>query len=223
MDRISNMARVAKKPQYEAFNRRPNCFGRFQRHGSRLSDWRRPERELMLEVGAGAAAVSLRFAADRPDWQVIAVDRKSDRLNKAAAVAPDNLVFLQADFGDLAEYVDLAGQVRLLWLAFPDPYPAGRQAKRRLTHPAKLDLYRRLLVPGGRLRLKTDDQALLAYSCGVFAADPGFEVVCLREDIAAAGYEGLPADARTVTRYEAAWLELDLPINYLEACTASGF
>ena len=217
------MARAAKKPKYEAFNRRRNCFGRFQIHDLKLKDWRQPELPLMLEAGAGSAAVSLGFACDNPDWQVLAVDRKSDRLNKPAAAAPPNLVFLQADLGDLAEHIDLAGQVGLLWLAFPDPYPTKRQAKHRLTHPRKLDLYRRLLAPSGRLRLKTDDQSLLAYSCGVFEASPDFEIVDLREDLAGAGYAGLPADVRTVTKYEAAWLELGLPINYLEVAPTDQF
>ncbi|MYB40470.1 hypothetical protein F4X86_04375 [Candidatus Saccharibacteria bacterium] len=217
------MARVAKKPQYEAFNRRRNCFGRFQVHSSSLSNWRRPALPLMLEVGAGSAVVSLQFSLDNPDWQVLAVDRKSDRLNKAAGGAPRNLAFLQTDLDDLAEHIDLTGQVDLLWLAFPDPYPTKRRAKHRLTHPRRLDLYRRLLAPAGRLRLKTDDQGLFAYSCGVFSDDPDFEIVGLREDLAVSGYETLPAEARAITRYEATWLELGLPINYLEVISAGGF
>ena len=212
------MARVAKTPQYQAFNRRLNCYGRFQEHAAKLADWRRPDRPLMLEVGAGSAAVAVQFSLDHPDWQVLAVDRKSDRLNKAAAKsAAANLAFLQADVQSLADHVDLVGQVTLLWLAFPDPYPAGRQAKLRLTHPDKLALYRRLLIPTGRLRLKTDDQGLFAYSCASLNDSPAFEIVDLREDLAAAGYDRCDTDVATITKYEAAWLQLGLPINYLEA------
>ena len=176
----------------------------------------------MLEVGAGSAAVSLQFSLDYPDWQVLAVDRKSDRLNKAAAKsATANLAFLQADIQTLADHINLTGQVNLLWLAFPDPYPAGRQAKRRLTHPDKLELYRRLLAPAGRLRLKTDDQGLFAYSCGVFDDSPAFEIVDLQEDLAAIGYGRFEVDVATITKYEATWLALGLPINYLEASLAA--
>ena len=211
------MGRVAKTPQYEAFNRGLNCFGRHQKHAQSLGDWRRPELPLMLEIGAGAAAVSLAFSSQNSDWQVLALDRKSDRLHKAARQNESaNLAFLQADFDDLAGYVDLGGQVDLLWLAFPDPQPGRRREKHRLTHPARLVSYRSLLGKGAAIRLKTDDPAMFSYSLEVFQSQTDFVIESVIEDLEAAGYENQPDDVRVLTKYEKRFLERGLPIRYLE-------
>ena len=212
------MTRVAKKPQFEAFNNSYNCYGRFQRHDSDLADWRRPETPLMLEIGAGTARISRQFSLDHPDWQVIALDRKSDRLHKAARRTLDqaNLVFLQADLADLDDHLDLEKQVSLLWLAFPDPYPTGRQAKHRLTSLEKLAFYGRILHPRGRLRFKTDSRNLFRYTLDNLER-AGYELVEAEKDLQRAGYENWPPDVQTVTRYEARFLKNGLPIYYLEA------
>ena len=212
------MGRVAKKPQYEAFNRGFNCFGRHQEHTQSLGDWRRPDLPLMLEIGAGAAAVSLAFSSQNPNWQVLALDRKSDRLHKAARRNKNaSLAFLQADFDDFDTYVDLRGQVNLLWLAFPDPQPGKRREKHRLTHPARLVLYRSLLGKGAAVRLKTDDPVMFSYSLEVFQAQADFTIESVIEDLVAAGYENQPDDVRVLTQYERRFLERGLPIRYLEA------
>ena len=211
------MGRVAKTPQYEAFNRGFNCFGRHQEHTRSLSDWRRPDLSLMLEIGAGAAAVSLAFSSHNPDWRVLALDRKSDRLYKAARQNQSaNLAFLQADFDDLESYVDLRGQVDLIWLAFPDPQPGKRREKHRLIHPTRLVLYRLLLREGATIRLKTDDPAMFSYSLEVFQGQADFTIEAIIEDLATAGYENQPDDVRILTKYERCFLERGLPIRYLE-------
>ena len=211
------MARVAKTPQYEAFNRSPNCFGRHQRHGLSLREWLRPERPLMLEVGAGSAAISQAFGRENPEWQVLALDRKSDRLYKAARQSQEsNLAFLQADLDNLAEYADLENKISLLWLAFPDPQPGRRREKHRLTHPARIGFYLLLLAPEGIIRFKTDNAEFFAYSHRTLAAREELEIGLVVEDLAAAGYDKQPVDVQTVTRYEKRFLEAGLPIHYLE-------
>ena len=159
------MARVGKLKQYAAFNRLPNCFGRHQQSAASISAWRDRNRPLALEIGAGRAEIAVFLATTRPDWQVIAIDKKSDRLFKAARNSNlYNLVFLQTDIDDLSDHIDIDAQVDLIWLAFPDPFQRRRQAKARLTHQSRLKVYSRLLKDDGRLRLKTDDQGLFRYS-----------------------------------------------------------
>ena len=211
------MVRIAKTPQYEAFNRSPNCFGRHQCHDLSLRDWLQPDKSLMLEVGAGSAAISGAFSRENPDWQVLALDRKSDRLYKAARQSAEpNLAFLQANLDDLAEYADLEGRVNLLWLAFPDPQPGQRREKHRLTHPARIGFYFLLLAADGRIRFKTDDAQFFTYSRQALAGQAGLELCAAIDDLTAAGYEKQPGDVRTLTRYERRFLEKGLPIHYLE-------
>ena len=213
------MARVGKKPQYEAFNHRPNCFGVHQKHNRRLQDWRDPRRPLLLEVGAGQAQISIGFSCQKPSWQVLALDKKSDRLHKAAKSLDslENIAFLQTDLAECLSFLDLRGQVSLLWLAFPDPYPKKRQAKHRLTHPDKIDFYGQLLLPGGLIRLKTDSQPLFDYSLEVFQQHPDFLISKSFEDLQLVESRLLSFDALIMTHYEKKFLKEKRTIHYLEA------
>ena len=211
------MGRVAKKPQQEAFNRNPNCFGRFQEHDFSLVQWRDESRALMLEIGAGTAAISLNFARTHPDWQIIALDRKSDRLNKAARCQKlENLAFLHADLDNLKDYIDLKHQTDLIWLAFPDPFPKKHQSKHRLTHPDKLAIYKDLLIPRGLIRFKTDNAQLFAYSLDLFLNDPDLEVLKIVDNLKRSGYGEESEDVQVLTNYEKRFLEAGSSIHYLE-------
>lgn len=207
------MSRVAKKPQFEAFNQRPDCFGRFTKHDYKLADWRK-DCPLMLEIGAGKAEISVAFAQNNPDWQVIALDKKSDRLGKAARCnkAP-NLVFLQASCQDLDQYLK-EKQVDLIWLAFPDPFPKDSQAKHRLTTPEHLEIYAQLLRAGGQLRFKTDSDQLFDYSRQTLQ-DQGWQITALNYDLKFGTM--YPDDVLVVTTYEQRFRQANQPIHYLQA------
>lgn len=212
------MSRIPKRPQYEAFNRHSRCFGDHHEQSRSLEDWLDPRRPLMLEVGAGRAEISREFAALHEDWQVIAVDRKSDRLYKAARVLDSevqNLVFLQANVHDIDNHVDLSHRVDLLWLAFPDPYLASRQAKHRLTHPNFLKQYEMLLKRGATLRFKTDSPELFLYTKIVFDNLSWLEITDEETDLSVDMKK--PSDVFTMTSYEQRFRQWDFKIHYLEA------
>ena len=208
------MSRVAKLPQYAAFNDLANCYGRFQSHQQRLDDWL-GDQQLMLEVGAGKADLSLAFAKNNSNWQVIALDRKSDRLFKAARRTKlTNLAFLQTDLRHLDDLADLKGRVSLLWLTFPDPYPKKRDAKHRLTQPDFLGIYNDLLIPNGILRFKTDHQPLFNYTKQVIEPSSQFTVSNHSLNLHAA--TDIHQEATSLTSYEKQFLAAGKPIYYLE-------
>ena len=62
------------------------------------------------------------------------------------------------------------GEVDGIYINFCDPWPKARHAKRRLTHRTFLEMYRRVLRPGGLLVFKTDNPGLFAFSLDEFAA-----------------------------------------------------
>ena len=209
------MPRVAKKPQYQAFNDRPNCFGRFQNHPHQLVDWWQPDYRLMLEVGAGQAEVSVYFATKNPDWQVLALDKKSDRLGKAARDCRlSNLAFLQTDLDQLPDFLDLSQNVDLIWLAFPDPFNRTRQAKHRLTAPRRLQILSQLLKPGGRLRLKTDNDQFLSDTCQALTKG-AWQITALNYDLESGTMSD--SDVLTITTYEQRFRQAGQTIKYLEA------
>ena len=209
------MSRVAKLPQYASFNCLANCYGRFQQHQLNLDDWL-TNQQLMLEVGAGQADLALAFAKNNPDWQVIALDKKSDRLFKAArATELDNLAFLQTDLRHLNDLVNLTGRVALLWLTFPDPYPKKRHVKHRLTRPALVDAYYNLLTEGGLLRFKTDHRQLFDYTRQTIEASDKFKLN--NHSLNLHKETDLSQDVTALTAYEKQFLAENKPIYYLQA------
>ena len=57
--------------------------------------------------------------------------------------------------------------VDVLHVSFPDPWPKRRHAQRRLVDMAFIGECRRILRPGGSLRLMTDDSAYFADMCSL--------------------------------------------------------
>ena len=138
--------------------------------------WFPVPRPLHLEIGCGKGDFAVGMAAAHPDCNWIAMERVADvaclALEKAMRqkdTRPDNLRFLIGDARRLAELFP-AGSVDCLYLNFSDPWPKSGHARRRLTHPDFLRLYRLILRPNGLLRMKTDNRGLFDYSLEQFAA-----------------------------------------------------
>ena len=64
----------------------------------------------------------------------------------------------------------------------PDPRPKGVDERRRLTCPRFLNIYKEVLIPGGLLRLKTDDLDLFRYSLETLKSE-GREIIDYTEDL----------------------------------------
>ena len=75
-----------------------------------------------------------------------------------------------------------AHSVDCLYLNFSDPWPKSGHAKRRLTHRGFLEIYRKLLVPNGMLKFKTDNVGLFDFSLEEFEA-AGLEIVWQTRDL----------------------------------------
>ena len=124
---------------------------RFPWHENRYDGMRR-----VLELGCGKGEHSLAFAAADPGALCIGVDRKSHRIcvgaETAIAMGLDNVQFLRAYIEGLDAFF-LARSIDEIWLTFPDPHPKLRTRHLRLSAPAFLDTYARLLTPGGRVHL----------------------------------------------------------------------
>jgi tRNA (guanine-N7-)-methyltransferase len=81
---------------------------------------------------------------------------------------------------------------------FPDPWPKARHHKRRIVAPATLAEMARVLVPGGELRLATDDPGYARWMLAAILGEPRLEWLAER----AADWR-TPWPDRPVTRYEA--------------------
>lgn len=171
---------------------------------------------IVLELGCGKGEHSLAFAAADSRRLYVGIDAKSHRMcvgaETALARGLDNVLFLRARVEDLRSYFT-AGSIEAIWLTFPDPQLKNRKVHMRLSAPAFLDAYAELLVPGGRVHLKTDCRRFYDYTCGS-VRQWGGQVVVACEDMHAAPHRP-ERSAKPTSAYETAALSRGKPILYL--------
>ena len=145
-------------------------------------------RPLHLEIGCGKGDFAVGMSEQNPDCNFIAMEKVPDvaclALEKAMRRAenrPDNLRFLIGDARNVAEWFP-AHSVDCIYLNFSDPWPKSGHAKRRLTHRGFLEIYRKLLRPGGMLKFKTDNVGLFDFSLEEFEA-VGADILWMTRDL----------------------------------------
>jgi tRNA (guanine-N7-)-methyltransferase len=124
-------------------------------------------KEVVLELGCGKGEYTVELAKRYPEKIFIGVDIQGERIWKGAKQAIEenipNAYFLRTQVENIPEYIPKK-RVEEIWLTFPDPFPKDRKAKKRLTSPRFLDMYKKILKKGGVVNLKTDSQGLYEYT-----------------------------------------------------------
>ena len=167
-----------------------------------------------MEIGCGKGSFAVGMARKHPEWNFIAVEKIADvaccALEKAKATAcdreADNLRFLIGDAQHLAEWVE-PHSISRIYLNFSDPWPKSGYAKRRLTHRGFLELYKNVLVEGGELYLKTDNEGLFDFSLEEFEA-MGLTLLFSSRDF----HKTPEAEGNVMTEYETNFSSQGMPI-----------
>jgi len=125
------------------------------------------QQPITVELACGRGEYSVGLATRFPEKNFVGVDMKGDRLWKGSTLAIEqslsNVGFLRTQIIDLETFFE-GGEIDEIWLTFPDPRPKKRDVKRRLTSPRFMDMFKKLLKPGGYFRLKTDNTPLFDYT-----------------------------------------------------------
>ena len=74
-----------------------------------------------------------------------------------------NVAFLRTEILFIESFIEV-GEIDEIWLTFPDPRPRKRDIKRRLSSSRYIDIYKKLLKPGGYFRFKTDNTDLFNFT-----------------------------------------------------------
>ena len=166
-------------------------------------------RQVRLEIGCGKGRFSAETARQNPDVLFIAIEKVPDALvvamERAMALELKNVFFVVGDAALLPDYF-APEEVALIYINFCDPWPPKGQAKRRLTHRGFLELYRKVLKPGGQVHFKTDNQPLFEFSVLEFP-EAGYALSEVTRNLHESGPQGVMTD------YEAKFYEQGLPIN----------
>ena len=166
-------------------------------------------REIRLELGCGKGRFSAETAEQNPDVLYSALERVPDAMviamERCHAKGLTNIFFIDGDAAALRDYF-APDEVDLIYVNFCDPWPGVKHARRRLTHPQFLVLYRGVLREGGQLHFKSDNHDLFEWSLFQFPK-AGFTLSEVSRNLHSGGINGVMTD------YEEKFHLQGVPIN----------
>jgi tRNA (guanine-N7-)-methyltransferase len=122
---------------------------------------------ITLELACGRGEYTIGLGNLFPEKNYIGVDIKGERIWKGSTIAIEkkliNVAFLRTHILLIENFFE-QNEVSEIWMTFPDPRPRKRDVKRRLTSPRFIEVYKKLVKPGGFIRLKTDNTMLYEYT-----------------------------------------------------------
>lgn len=202
------ITRKRKKYKFALFHNSPLCF--------EFDEWRKTGDVDVVEVGAGNAHFLVELATRHPERQFVALDVKGDRLQSGARKAMErnltNIRFVRAR-ADQVDGLFKAGSLSDVWLTFSDPFPRTRSAGRRISHPAYLRKYSKILRADGSLLIKHDNRDFFCWSLEQLVAEK-WQLQELRFDL---HESGLADDYKILTAYEQRWLAEGLTTQFVRA------
>lgn len=144
--------------------------------------------EVEVELGCGDGSFLLRYAALNPGRDFLGIERLLGRISKidrkGRRLGLTNLRGLRVEARYCLDYLLPGAGVSALHVYFPDPWPKARHARRRLVDETFPGSVVRVLGPGGRVYLRTDDEAYWGQMGEVFAAEKRFRRVETPEELA---------------------------------------
>jgi tRNA (guanine-N7-)-methyltransferase len=139
------------------------------------------DQPLEIELGSGDGSFLVNYAKLHPERNFLGVERlqgrlrKLDRKGRRAGLV--NLRGTRVESAYFLEYLLPPRSCAAVHVYFPDPWPKRKHRKYRLINARFPEIAARALVPGGFVRLRTDDANYFSQMTEVFAASPAFEPV----------------------------------------------
>ena len=174
---------------------------------------------IVLELGCGKGEYTVDLAKQHPDTNFIGVDIKGARMWTGATEATreglKNVAFLRTNI-EIIDRFFAENEVQEIWLTFSDPQM--KNPRKRLTSTYFMERYRRFLVDGGLIHLKTDSNFLFTYTTYMVEKNH-LPLVFRTEDLyhdeqSANNVE--PATLSIQTYYESMWIARGLNIKYMK-------
>jgi tRNA (guanine-N7-)-methyltransferase len=172
---------------------------------------------IVLELGCGKGEYTVGLAKLFPNMNFIGVDIKGARMWTGAKLAIEqqlgNVAFLRTSIEIIDRFFS-QDEVQEIWLTFSDPQM--KNPRKRLTSTYFMERYRRFLVDGGLIHLKTDSNFLFTYTKYMVEANALPTDLCT-DDL----YHQTPHNLQgspilsIQTYYESMWISRGLNIRYL--------
>ncbi|WP_423799333.1 tRNA (guanosine(46)-N7)-methyltransferase TrmB [Neobacillus sp. SAB-20_R2A] len=160
---------------------------------------------LHIEVGTGKGRFITEMAKAHPDINYMGIELYDSvivaALDRLIEAELPNVKLLNVNAAELEKYF-AKNDVDRVYLNFSDPWPKTRHEKRRLTYKDFLKSYENILVDGGEIHFKTDNQGLFEYSLMSFS-EYGLLLKFLSLDLHKSDFEG-----NIMTEYEQKFSEM---------------
>jgi len=183
-----------------------------------VGQWRqffKNQNPITLELACGKGEYALGLGRLYPNRNFIGIDIKGNRIWVGAKRAIEknlhNVAFLRTQIDQITDYFT-EGEVSEVWITFPDPQLRLSRAKKRLTHPKFLRLYKRILRPGGLIHLKTDSPDLYQFTKTVIS-NYGLNLHSDYDDVYS--LEQVSEELKIKTHYESLDIAASNRIHYL--------
>ena len=173
---------------------------------------------IVLELGCGKGEYTVGLAKRYPDMNFIGVDIKGARMWTGATQAVKeglkNVAFLRTNI-EIIDRFFAPDEVTEIWLTFSDPQM--KNPRKRLTSTYFMNRYRRFLIDGGIIHLKTDSNFLFTYT--TYMVEKNHLPLVLRtNDLYSENSENSEySEAASIqTYYEQMWIDRGLNIKYMK-------
>ena len=203
----------------------------FEMRGHWREQYFHNDHPIVLELGCGKGEYTVELAKLYPDVNFIGVDIKGARMWTGATQALKeglkNVAFLRTNI-EIIERFFAEDEVQEIWLTFSDPQM--KNPRKRLTSTYFMERYRKFLVDGGIIHLKTDSNFLFTYT--TYMVEHNALPVLFRTEALYGAHQCsarpkdacYQRDARMVnaellsiqTYYESMWIARGLNIKYMK-------
>ena len=139
-----------------------------------------------IDLGCGDGGFLLAIAQRHPERNFLGTERMASRVEKVsrklARHEVSNARVLRLESHYVAKHLLPPESVSVAYVLFPDPWPKRYHHPRRIIQDEFMNSLRRVLAPGGELRVKTDDLPYFRWMESVFAQAAGYERIEWEEE-----------------------------------------